>query len=498
LERIGQPARLEPAVAVDYSRRWYAMASVGIGIVMATIDGSIVNVALPTLVGAFATDLASVEWVVLAYLLATATLMLSMGRLGDMLGKKPVFITGMVVFTIGSVLCGLAPTIGALVASRVLQAVGAAMIMSLGMAIITEAFPPKDRGKALGVAGSLVSVSFVLGPTLGGILVGALSWHWIFFVNLPIGILGSSLAARFIPPTPPCGRQRFDYPGAATLFVGLLTLLLGLTLGQSRGFVEPVVLGLFAAAAVFLTLFALVEIRAGQPMVNLGLFRNSHINVNLITGLSVFISMAGMSFLAPFYLQGMLGYPPAQAGLLMMTTPLAAGILSPFSGLLSDRFGTRAIATIGLAFLAVGYAGLTTLSASTTAVGYLLLFLPIGVGIGMFQSPNNSAVMGESPRSQLGVVSGLLSLARTLGQLVGIGIAGALWSSRTAAQAGAAASGDATAAPVLAQIAGLHDVLVAILVLMVGALALGVWALANQHHENEPGGERAGVAAERS
>jgi EmrB/QacA subfamily drug resistance transporter len=410
-----------------------------------------------------------------------------------MLGKKPVYITGFVVFTIGSVLCGLAPTIGVLVMARVLQAVGAAMLMALGMAIVTEAFPPKDRGTALGISGSLVSVSIVLGPTLGGILVGALSWHWIFFVNLPIGILGAIMAVRFIPATPPCGRQRFDYPGAATLFVGLVTLLLGLTMGQSLGFLDPVILGLFAAAAVFVVLFVMVEIRSEQPMVNLGLFRNSHINVNLITAVSVFISMAGMSFLAPFYLQGMLGYPPAQAGLLMMMTPVAAGILSPISGRLSDRFGTRAIATAGLAFLTVGFAAVTTLDASTTALGYLLRFLPVGIGIGMFQSPNNSAVMGEAPRSQLGVVSGLLSLARTLGQLVGIAIAGALWSSRTAAQAGMDVVGGAPASPAPAQIAGLHDVFLAILVLMVAALCVGIWALASQHHEGEPRGEGAGV-----
>jgi EmrB/QacA subfamily drug resistance transporter len=490
-----EPVQPPPLPAVDYSRRWYAMASVGMGIVVAALDGSIVNVALPTLVRAFDTDLASVEWVVLAYLLATATLMLSMGRLGDMLGKKPVYITGFIIFTIGSVLCGLAPTIGVLVMARVLQAVGAAMLMALGMAIVTEAFPPKDRGAALGISGALVSVSIVLGPTLGGILVGALSWHWIFIVNLPIGILGTIMAVRFIPATPPCGRQRFDYPGAATLFIGLVTLLLGLTLGQSLGFLHPVILGLFTVAVVFVVLFARVEIRSEQPMVSLGLFRNSHINVNLITGLSVFISTAAMSFLAPFYLQGMLGYPPAQAGLLMMMTPVAAGILSPISGRLSDRFGTRPIATAGLAFLTLGFAAVTTLDASTTVLGYLVRFLPVGIGIGMFQSPNNSAVMGEAPRSQLGVVSGLLSLTRTLGQLVGIAIAGALWSSRTAAQAGMEVAGGAPASPVTAQIAGLQDVFVAIFVLMVGALSLGVWALANQRHVGEPGGEQAETAA---
>ncbi|NLF11004.1 MAG: MFS transporter, partial [Anaerolineaceae bacterium] len=218
--------------AVDYSRKWYVMAAVGMGIILATIDGSIVNVALPTLVRAFDTGFAAVQWVVLAYLLTVTTLMLSVGRLGDMIGKKPLYVAGFVIFTLGSVLCGLSPTIGWLIGFRILQAIGAALLMALGMAIVTEAFPPSERGKALGISGSMVSIGIVLGPVLGGLIIGALSWHWIFYVNLPVGIVGTWMVLHFVPARRPVGGQRFDWVGAMLLFGSLMALLLAMTMGQ--------------------------------------------------------------------------------------------------------------------------------------------------------------------------------------------------------------------------------------------------------------------------
>ena len=219
------------------------------GIFLSTIDGSIVNVALPTLVSDLHAEFSTVEWVVLAYLLTLATLLLSIGRLGDMIGKKPIYVTGFAVFTVGSVLCGLAPTVYWLIGFRVLQAIGGAMILALGMAIVTESFPPNERGRALGLTGTMVSIGVVVGPTLGGLLIGALSWHWIFFVNLPVGIVGTLMAVRFVPALRPKGHQRFDPVGAVVLFAGLLALLAALTTGGDRGFGSTPVLVLLAAAA---------------------------------------------------------------------------------------------------------------------------------------------------------------------------------------------------------------------------------------------------------
>jgi EmrB/QacA subfamily drug resistance transporter len=460
---------------VDYSRKWYVMTAVAMSIFLATIDGSIVNVALPTLVHDFGALFATVQWVVLAYLLTVTTLMVSIGRLADMVGKKPIYVAGFVVFTLGSVLCAFAPTVYFLIGFRVVQAVGAAMTMALGMAIVTEAFPPKERGRALGITGSIVSVGVVIGPTLGGLIIDALSWPWIFLVNLPIGIVGAFIAVRFIPATRPAGGQRFDYWGAATLFVSLLSLLLGLTLGQQRGFSAPLILALLAAWALFLAIFLTIERRTAQPMIDLRLFRNRQFSINLGTGFTTFVAIAGIFILMPFYLQNVLGLELRTLGLLLATVPVAMGVSAPVAGALSDRFGFRLITVVGLIVLVIGYIGASTLSTETTILGYILRLFPIGLGMGIFQSPNNSAIMGAAPRERLGVASGLLSITRTLGQTVGIAIMGAIWAARAAAHAGATLPGGATEAPAAAQVTALHDTYRVIIVLVTGALLVAVW-----------------------
>jgi len=462
---------------VDYSRKWYVMAAVAMGVFLATIDGSIVNVALPTLVRAFGTEFAIVQWVVLAYLLTVTTLMLSVGRLGDMIGKKPLYAAGFVVFTLGSVLCGLAPSVYWLIGFRVLQAVGAAMLMALGMAIVTEAFPPSERGRALGISGTMVSIGIVVGPVLGGLLIGALSWHWIFFVNLPVGIVGTWMVIRFVPALNPAGGQRFDLAGALTLFLCLMALLMALTLGQRKGFTDILVLALLAASLAFLALFITIERRIQYPMIDLGLFRDRLFNINLVTGFVIFVCMSGTIILMPFYLENVLGYAPRSVGLLLAIVPIAVGITAPISGALSDRLGTRPITVAGLLILLLGFSAVSTLSAGTTALGYVLRFLPIGIGIGVFQSPNNSAVMGAVPRTRLGIASGLLSVTRTLGQTTGIAALGALWASRVVQRAGGVLPGGATSAPAAAQVVGLNDTFTIVVILIALALSLAVWGL---------------------
>jgi len=462
---------------VDYSRKWFVMAGVATATFLSTIDGSIVNVALPTLVRELGAPFAVVQWVVLAYLLTQSTLILSVGRLGDMLGKKPIFTAGVLLFTLSSVLCGLAPTVYWLIGFRVLQAVGAAMALALGMAIVTEAFPPAERGKALGMNGTFVSVGVVVGPTLGGLILDAFSWRWIFFVNLPIGLLGAFLAWRYIPNFKPGGRQAFDYRGAGTLFVSLFALLLALTWGQTLGFGAPPIVGLFGSSAVFLALFLRIETRAPQPMIDLRLFRSSLFSVSLLTGGLAFVAIAGATLLLPFFLDDMLGYAPRQVGLLMALIPAFLGVLAPLSGALSDRYGSRPISAIGLAVLVGGYALMSRFSLQTGVWGYALGVLPLGVGMGIFQSPNNSAIMGAAPRERLGVASGMLGLSRTLGQTTGVAVLGALWAARVAQHAGGVPPGGATAASPAAQVAGLGDTYLSVAGLMAVALALSLWAL---------------------
>ena len=469
MENVTAASQLE---RVDYSVKWFVMAAVGMGVFLATIDGSIVNIALPTLEQAFDTTFPVVQWVVLAYLLTITTLMLSVGRLADMIGKKSIYASGFVVFTLGSVLCGLSPTVYWLVGFRVFQGIGAAMIVALGTAIVTEAFPPQERGKALGITGTIVSVGIVIGPTIGGLLIQSLSWHWIFFVNLPVGILGIWMVLRYVPAYRPTSRQRFDIWGALTLFASLLSLLLALTNGQEHGFGSPPILGTFAASALFLAIFILIELRSDYPMVDLSLFHNRLFSTNLATAILTFIAFSGVIILMPFYLENVLGYTPRQAGMMLVVVPVMLGISAPLSGVLSDRVGTRLISSLGLGIILIGYLAVSTLSTDTTTLGYILRFIPVGLGFGIFQSPNNSAIMGAAPRERLGIVSGMLAISRTLGQTTGIAIMGAIWSGRAMAYAGGSIPGGATQALPAVQVAALQDTFLVVVGLI--SLALGL------------------------
>jgi EmrB/QacA subfamily drug resistance transporter len=467
-----------PARSVATDRiKWYVMASVGMGTFLSTIDGSIVNVALPSLVGALKTQFATVQWVVLAYLLTLATVTLSMGRLGDMLGKKPVYLTGLVVFTTGSVLCGLSTSVQALIGFRVLQGFGAAMLTALGTAILTETFPPEERGLALGVSGALVSIGIVIGPTLGGLILEVASWHWIFFVNLPVGIIGALMVLRFVPAIQPQGGQRFDFFGAGTLFLTLISLLLALSIGQNAGFGDPLVLSLFIAAGLFLPLFIWVENRVPDPMIDIGLFCNRLFSVNLVTASLSFICIAGTTLLVPFFLEDVLGYNPARVGLLMAVVPVCMGVLAPLAGSLSDRYGTRPMTVIGLALMLAGYLAITRVNIGEPLGVYLLRFIPLGFGLGIFNAPNNSAIMGSAPNRRLGVASGLLALTRILGQITGIAVLGAIWATRVATRAGGLPAAGPSAAPPTAQLGGLQDAMSVAAVVVLVAFSLAVWAL---------------------
>ncbi len=465
----------ETTPVIDYSRKWLVLSAVAMGIFLATIDGSIVNVALPTLSAALGADFATVQWVVLSYLLTITTLLAVVGRLADMYGRKRLYNSGFVVFTVGSLLCGLSPSVGWLIGFRVLQGIGAALILALGLALVTEAFPPQERGRALGIAGSIVSIGIVTGPTLGGVIIENLSWHWIFFVNVPIGIVGTYLVWRNIPATRPPGGQAFDFGGAATLCLGLLGILLGLTTGQQEGFTSPQALGLFVFGIFFLLALLYIQRRHPQPIIDPVLFRNRLFTVNLVTGLLVFVGL-GSGVLIPFYLETVLGYSVQQVGLLLAVVPIALGIVSPISGVLSDRVGSRPISVLGLAVTLLGYLALSTLSTETTAVGFMLRYVLVGVGVGLFQSPNNSAMMGTAPRERLGVASGLLAMTRNLGQTVGIAVLGALWAALVFGAAGGPMAGGATAAPLAAQAAGLAGVSRIVAGLVGVALLVALWA----------------------
>jgi EmrB/QacA subfamily drug resistance transporter len=462
---------------VDYSKKWLVMAAVSCEVFLATIDGSIVNIALDTLVQQLHQPLAVVEWVVLAYMLVIATLMLSIGRLADMFGKKKLFAAGLATFTIGSLLCGLSPNIYWLIASRVVQAVGASMNMALSTAIITEAFPDQERGKALGIIGLFVSIGVIAGPTLGGIILEHLTWHWLFFVNLPIGVIGFILVLLFVPARRPLGNQKFDFLGAGTLFVAMSCFLLSLSILQTEGYQNAIIYILFIAAIVIAGVFIRVELRANEPMVDMRLFTNWLFSTNLITCFITFVASAGLTLLMPLYLQNVMGYDPQRTGLLMVASPLAMALVAPFSGALSDKVGSRLLTTLGLVFAGIGYTAFLSLNEHTSTLAYILSYAAVGIGMGIFQSPNNSTIMGEAPKDRLGVASGLLSLTRILGQAAGISILGALWEANVLAKLNGLQVSDATQAPIAAQVLGLHDALLFIVVIIALAIILSAWAL---------------------
>jgi len=337
---------------------------------------------------------------------------------------------------------------------------------------------------ALGIAGALVSVGIVIGPTLGGLILEVLSWHWIFFVNLPIGIIGILMVLRFVPNIQPESEERFDFLGAGTLFVAIISLLLALSIGQTAGFSDTRVLGLFVTAAVFLPLFVVVEKHVSDPMIDLRLFRNRLFSVNLVTASLSFICIAGTTLLIPFFLEGVLGYNPAKVGLLMAVVPISMGLLSPIAGSLSDRFGTRPMTVLGLAFMLIGYAAVSSVSVQDPISVYLLRFLPLGLGLGIFNSPNNSAIMGSAPRHRLGVASGLMAITRILGQITGIALLGAVWATRVISYTGVLSEMDPSSASPEAQVAALHDTMWLAMAIILVAFGLAFWALRVERKPN--------------
>jgi EmrB/QacA subfamily drug resistance transporter len=426
------------------------------GVFMATLDSSIVNIALPTLVESLNTDFAAVQWVVLGYILVITTFTLGIARLGDMYDKKKLYLGGIAVFTLGSFLCASAVNINWLIAFRAIQGLGAAFLVALGIAIISEVFPPEMRGRALGTMGSIVSVGIAIGPPLGGLIIGLANWRWIFLVNLPVGIFALWIVYRSIPPlSAPRPGQRFDMPGALVMFLTLAAYAAGMTFGQRLGFDTSTVRLLLTGAVIGIVFFIWIETRTSQPMIDLKLFKNPLFGMNLLMAFLIFIVMGGL-FIMPFYLELVQGYPIALVGVLMMVLPISMGLIAPLAGSLSDRFGPRIISLIGLGLIITGCLGLSTLQAGMAPLDYIIRTAFIGAGVGFFQSPNNSAIMGAAPRERMGIASGLMALSRTLGQTTGLPLMGALFTTHVLSSAALPAGFNVTEAGQAALVVGIQ------------------------------------------
>lgn len=409
-----------------------ALVVVLIATFLGGLDTYIVNLSLPTIARALRTDIGTVEWVVLAYLLAITGLVVSFGRAADIWGTKRVFIAGLLTFSLGSALGGLAPGVGWLVGFRGLQGIGAAMLLATGQALIAEIFGEGERGRAMGWMHAAVAAGFTAGPTVGGWLLEQTGWRAIFFVSVPIGLMAAAVAARVLPAVhqPREGGRHFDITGAVTLSLGLVALLLPLTFGQKAGWLEPTVIVSLFLGVIFFVVFIAVERRTSQPLVAFDLFRNWAFSAGLLATFLTFVAMASNMFLMPFLLQNEMGLSAWRAGLVMIAVPLTILWVAPIGGRLADQYGPRGPATAGLGLVtfAIGLmAGLGADSSSVWAAAVLALY---GAGAGLFQSPNNSAVMGAAPPDRRGVASGTLVTARQLGQTLGVAVAGALWVGR--------------------------------------------------------------------
>ncbi len=411
-------------------RKWLILTSVSLGSLMATLDGSIVNIALPAIETDFRIGLNAVEWVVVAYLLVVGSLLLPFGRLGEVLTFKRVYLAGFAIFTLASVCCGASPNAAMLVAFRVVQGVGAAMLMAMGPAIVAHTFQDHERGRALGFNGVSVAIGLSLGPALGGILTQVATWRAIFLINAPIGLLAILWAARVLPSEKPGRDQSFDVKGAALSGVALFALLLALSDGQEWGWTSPVVVGLFVAFVILGAAFLRVERRSIQPMIDLALFRIRPFSAGLASVVVAFAGLFTATFLLPFLLEQGRGFSPIEAGMLLTPVPITMALVAPISGAASDRFGPRVLASTGMALMALSLVSLTQLPVDFALPDLIWRLVLLGVGQGMFMSPNSSAVLGSVPRPRIGTASGTLAQMRVNGQAVGIALSGAIVATR--------------------------------------------------------------------
>ncbi|HEU4628802.1 MAG TPA: DHA2 family efflux MFS transporter permease subunit [Gemmatimonadaceae bacterium] len=408
-------------------RRW-VLVTVGVGTFMSALDGSVVNTILPLLARELGTGVAGIEWVTTVYLLVVSGLLLGVGRLGDLRGHKRIYVAGFVLFVLGSALCGLAPSAPALVGLRVVQAVGAAMLYATSPAILTAAFPPERRGRALGALGTFTYLGLTAGPSLGGWLADAFGWRAVFYINVPVGALAIALAVRVIADDRPARHEeRFDVGGALLFTVGLVALLVALNQGHAWGWRSTPTLILLLLALAVLAAFVGVERRRPFPMLDLTLFRSRTFSAATASALLNYVCVYSVLFVLPFLLIQGRGLDTRQAGLVLTAQPVVMAVVAPISGTLSDRVGARLPATLGMLLLTAGLVLLAELSPAASLGAIAGAMAVIGLGVGIFVSPNNSALMGAAPRHRQGIASGVLATARNVGMVLGVGLAGAVF-----------------------------------------------------------------------
>ena len=412
--------------------KWYAFAAMAVGIFASVVDHGSVGVALPSIATHFHADIPSVQWLMIGFAMTIIALLLPMGRLADLIGAKRVFVMGSLVIITGSIIAGTSSDLAVLIVARIVQGTGAAMTQGTGMAIVIGAFPPGERGKAIGLIMTMVGTGAVAGPALGGFLVDAFGWRAVFFATIPMVLASVAMCLAVLPGGTEPRRvrspqaTRFDWLGALLSSSALLALLLGISNAHRVGWTSPPILAAVAAFAGLLTAFVWWELRVSSPMLELRLFRRRNFFLGVTANYLMFMGSSAVLFMTPFYLQNVLGFKPSVAGLAVVPGAMCMAILGPLSGRLSDRFGWRKFTVAGLALSTTGIAILSQLSADSSLLHVIPALMMTSSGMGTFYSPNSSSILSAVERENHGVISGLVNLIRNAGNVVSIAVATAI------------------------------------------------------------------------
>ena len=431
------PSPAPPAPFEERANKWAIFALAATGAFMTTLDSSIVNISLPAISRAFGVPLGgTIEWVIIGYLVVIAAGLLTAGRLADMIGRKPIFLAGIAIFTLGSAICGAAPSLGILIAARCFQGLGGALLFSVNTAMLTHAFSARERGRALGYNAILVALGVSVGPTLGGLITEYLTWHWIFYLNVPFGLV-VTVGGCFILTEPlHRGQGRFDPAGAVLLAVGMALLILGLSFGQEWGWTSPRLIAAVLIGAAALVAAILVERRVKDPILDLTLFKNRVFASANISFILCMLALFAVGFLLPFYFEELREFSTVESGLLLTPFSLTLAAVAPISGSLADHVGSRWLSPVGLAIACVGLVLLSQLDVHSSLWDIIWRLIVTGLGQGLFQAPNTRALMGSVPQNAQGAASGLLSTGRVIGQSLSVALAGAIFASLGGAAAG--------------------------------------------------------------
>ncbi len=408
------------------SSKWLILGAVMLGVIMGPIDASIVNVVLPSIAVHFQVDYSLAQWIPTIYLLAICSFLLFYGRLGDIFGYKKVFLTGLICFAISSLLCGFSQNIWMLIFFRALQGLMIAMQMALGMAIVTAAFPPKERGKAIGIYASGIAVGLMLGPVLGGIIAHFLSWRFVFFINVPIAFFAALLGYHVIPSGKRDPEQRLDILGAVLAFIFLFSMLLYTNRAKNWGWFSLVGVIMLVIIVIFGWLFFRTERKSDHPMLNLKIFKNRRFSFACLSSLLNFVALYSVVFLTPWFLADALEIDVLRIGTTMMAFAIVTFFMGPISGALSDRIGSRGLGFTGMIVLSFGLFMFSRLTPDAKIIDIVWRLAVCGLGGGLFQSPMNSAAMGSAPGQFRGIASSILAMMRNIGMVFGIAIAGTI------------------------------------------------------------------------